>query len=95
MYFGQKLLSEDTAFTFPTGDRTAISKWLSGACEGLAVCRAKAVPSLLRNVKALVRHRDQTRDVPLSSTSHSTALANTAAVPKKPMIFVLRITSLA
>ena len=82
-----KVLCEDTVFTFPTGDRTAISKWSSGASEGLAVCRAMAVPSVLRNFKAQVRHRDRTRDLPLCSTSHSTDLANTAAVPKKPHDF--------
>ena len=46
-----RVLIEDTIFTSPTGDRTAILCGLPH--EGLAVCRAKAVPSFLSYFKTL------------------------------------------
>ena len=45
--FSTKVLTGDTIFTSPTGDRTAISMWSSEPRDGPAVCSAKAVPSFL------------------------------------------------
>ena len=47
-YFSTKVQIEETTFTSPTGDVTAIFfTWSSEPSEGLAVCTAKAVPSFL------------------------------------------------
>ena len=43
--FSRKVLIEDTIFTSPTGDGTAIIR--GHPREGLPVCRAKGVPSFL------------------------------------------------
>ena len=46
--FSTKALIGDTIFTSPTGDGTATEPR-----EGLAICRAKPVPSLLSHFKTL------------------------------------------
>ena len=46
--FSTKALIRDTIFTSPTGDGTATEPG-----EGLAICRVKAVPSLLSHFKTL------------------------------------------
>ena len=51
--FSTKGLTGDTIFTSPTGDGTAILTWSSESREGLAICRAKAVPSFFSYFKTL------------------------------------------
>ena len=54
MYLASKVLIEDTIFTSPTGDgRDRHFTWSSEPREGLAVCRAKEVPSFLSYFKTL------------------------------------------
>ena len=54
LYFSTKVQIEDTTFTSPTGDGTAIFfTWSSEPSEGLAVCTAKAVPSFLSYLRTL------------------------------------------
>ena len=53
-YFSTKVQIEETTFTSPTGDGTAIFfTWSSEPSEGLAVCTAKAVPSFLSYLRTL------------------------------------------
>ena len=53
-YLSTKVQIEETTFTSPTGDGTAIFfTWSSEPSEGLAVCTAKAVPSFLSYLRTL------------------------------------------
>ena len=45
--FSTKVLIENTIFTSPAGDAYHLFTWSSEPSEGLAICRAKAVPSFL------------------------------------------------
>ena len=49
--FSMKVLIGDTIFMSPRRDRHFT--WSSEPCEGLAICRAKAVPSFLSHFKTL------------------------------------------
>ena len=52
--FSTKLLTEDTTFTYPTGDRTPCHfMWSSESSEGLAECSAWEVLSFLSYFKIL------------------------------------------
>ena len=50
--FSTKVLIGDTIFTSPTGDGTA-TLWSSEPREGLAICRANAVPSFLSHFNTM------------------------------------------
>ena len=51
--FSMKVLIDESIFTCPNKDGSAISVRLSESSEGLAVCRAKAVLSFLSYFKTL------------------------------------------
>ena len=51
--FSTKVLTEDTIFTSPSGDGTTILRSHPKVRKGLAVCRARKVPSFFRYFKAL------------------------------------------